>query len=151
MARRERNILERSVDAIAEQAVKTNHVIDQAMEAGLAADHPVTVAAKQLRLEGRPGAGTREAGPQLHRLRSGGALGPGHQYGGPRALGTSLSSAARRASHLGLSTDASHPQGGLRSLLDAAVDATWGLSDEPRLTVFCATSFTRNIGDRRCL
>ena len=51
MARREREILERSVRAIAEQAANTNKVIDEAMEADLAADHPVTVAAKQLRLE----------------------------------------------------------------------------------------------------
>ena len=51
MARRERDILERSVHAIAEQAANTNKVIDEAMDAGLAADHPVTVAAKQVRLE----------------------------------------------------------------------------------------------------
>ena len=40
-----------SVHAIAEQAANINKVIDEAMEAGLAADHPVTVAAKQVRLE----------------------------------------------------------------------------------------------------
>ena len=51
MARRERDILDRSVHAIAEQAANTNRVIDEATEAGLAADHPVTVAAKQVRLE----------------------------------------------------------------------------------------------------
>ena len=51
MARRERDILERAVHAIAEQAANTNKVIDEAMDAGLAADHPVTVAAKQVRLE----------------------------------------------------------------------------------------------------
>jgi hypothetical protein len=51
MARREREILQRSVRAIAEQAAHTNKVIDEAMEAGLAADHSVTVAAKQVRLE----------------------------------------------------------------------------------------------------
>ena len=51
MARRERDILDRSVHAIAEQAANTNRVVDEAMEAGLAADHPVTVAAKQVRLE----------------------------------------------------------------------------------------------------
>jgi hypothetical protein len=31
--------------------LRTNRVFDEAMEAGLAADHPVTVAAKQVRLE----------------------------------------------------------------------------------------------------
>ena len=51
MAHRERHILERSVHAIAQQAANTNKVIDEAMEAGLAADRPVTVAAKQVRLE----------------------------------------------------------------------------------------------------
>ncbi len=51
MARRERDILERAVRAIAEQAANTNKVIDEAMDAGLAPDHSVTVAAKQLRLE----------------------------------------------------------------------------------------------------
>ena len=51
MVRRERDILERSVLAIAEQAANSNKVIDEAMDAGLAADHPVTVAAKMLRLE----------------------------------------------------------------------------------------------------
>jgi hypothetical protein len=39
------------VHAIAEQATNSNKVIDDAIEAGLAADHPVTVAAKQVRLE----------------------------------------------------------------------------------------------------
>jgi hypothetical protein len=47
---RERDILERSVHAIAQQATNTNEVIDGAMEAGLAADNHVTVAAKQVRL-----------------------------------------------------------------------------------------------------
>jgi hypothetical protein len=61
MGRREREILEHGVHAIAEQTAKTNTVIDEAINAGLAADHPVTVAAKQVRLElleDRPGAGT---------------------------------------------------------------------------------------------
>jgi hypothetical protein len=48
---RDRDILERAVHAIAEQAANTNKVIDEAMEAGPAADHPVTVTAKLLRLE----------------------------------------------------------------------------------------------------
>jgi hypothetical protein len=51
MARREREILEHAVHTIAEQAANTNKVIDEAMEAGLAADHPVTITAKQVRLE----------------------------------------------------------------------------------------------------
>jgi hypothetical protein len=51
VARRERDVLERAVHAVAEQAAKTSTVIDEAMEAGLAADHPVTVGAKQVRLE----------------------------------------------------------------------------------------------------
>ena len=46
MGSRERDILERSAHAIAEQAANTNKVIDEAMEAGPAADHPVTVDAK---------------------------------------------------------------------------------------------------------
>ena len=51
MDSRDRDILERAVHAIAEQAANTNKAIDEAMEAGLAADHPVTVTAKMLRLE----------------------------------------------------------------------------------------------------
>jgi hypothetical protein len=51
VGRRDRDILERAVRSIAEQAAKTNDVIDEAMETGLAADHPVTVTAKMLRLE----------------------------------------------------------------------------------------------------
>src|SRR4249920_2645694 len=51
MSRRERDILEDAVRRISEQAANTNKVIDEAMEAGLPADHPVTVAAKQVRLE----------------------------------------------------------------------------------------------------
>ncbi len=47
----DRDILERAVRSIAEQATRTNDLIDEAMEAGLAANHPVTVAAKMLRLE----------------------------------------------------------------------------------------------------
>jgi hypothetical protein len=40
MARQERDILERSVHAIAKHAANTNKVIDEAMEAGLAARSP---------------------------------------------------------------------------------------------------------------
>lgn len=38
-----RDILERAVRSISEQAAKTNDLIDEAMDAGLAADHLVTV------------------------------------------------------------------------------------------------------------
>ena len=51
MARRERDILERAVHSISEQASNTSKVVDEAMDAGLPADHPVTVAAKQVRFE----------------------------------------------------------------------------------------------------
>lgn len=51
MAQRERNILEGAVHAVAEQAANTDLVVDEAMDAGLAADHPVAVEAKQLRVE----------------------------------------------------------------------------------------------------
>jgi len=48
---RERNILERAVHSISEQAANTSKIVDEAIEAGLPADHPVTVTAKMLRLE----------------------------------------------------------------------------------------------------
>ncbi len=51
MAPKERDILEGAVHSISEQAANTSKVVDEAMEAGLGADHPVTVAAKMLRLE----------------------------------------------------------------------------------------------------
>jgi hypothetical protein len=44
----------------------------------------------------------RQARPQLHGLRPGGPLGPGHQHVRPRTLGTSLSCAAWGAEHLSL-------------------------------------------------
>ena len=50
MARREREILERAVHAVAEQAVKADELVDEARAAG-GRDHPVTVHAKMLRLE----------------------------------------------------------------------------------------------------
>lgn len=50
MARREREILERAVHAVAEQAVKADELVDEAKAAG-GRDHPVTVHAKMLRLE----------------------------------------------------------------------------------------------------
>ena len=43
--------LERAVRSISERAAKTNDVIDEAIYAGIGADHPVVVAAKMLRLE----------------------------------------------------------------------------------------------------
>jgi hypothetical protein len=82
------DILERSVHAVAEQAANTNKVIDEAMEAGLAADHP-----SQCRSEassagtpegkGGPGTRTREAGPQLPAVRHGGPLGSGISMADP--------------------------------------------------------------------
>jgi len=50
MARREREILEHAVHAVAEQAAKADDLIDEAKAAG-GGDHPVTVHAKMLRLE----------------------------------------------------------------------------------------------------
>jgi hypothetical protein len=50
MARRERDILERAVQTIAEQAAKADELVDEANAAGGGA-HPVTVHAKMLRLE----------------------------------------------------------------------------------------------------
>jgi hypothetical protein len=50
MARRERDILERAVHTIAEQAAKADDLVDEAKAAG-GGDHPVTVHAKMLRLE----------------------------------------------------------------------------------------------------
>jgi hypothetical protein len=46
----DRDILERAVATISKQAAKTSDLIDEAMYA-LPADHPVTIAAKMLRLE----------------------------------------------------------------------------------------------------
>jgi len=50
MARRERDILERAVPTIAEQAAKADELVDEAKAAG-GGDHPVTIRAKMLRLE----------------------------------------------------------------------------------------------------
>ena len=50
MARRERNMLERAVHAVTEQAAKADALVDEAKAAG-GGDHPVTVHAKMLRLE----------------------------------------------------------------------------------------------------
>jgi len=51
MPQQEREILERAVRVISEQAASASEVIDEALDACLAADHPVTVQAKMLRLE----------------------------------------------------------------------------------------------------
>lgn len=51
MVRRERDILERAVLVISEQAASASGVIDEALAAGLAGDHPVTLQTKTLRLE----------------------------------------------------------------------------------------------------
>jgi hypothetical protein len=50
MARREREILEGAVHAIADQAGKADDLVKEAAAAG-GGDHPVTVDAKMLRLE----------------------------------------------------------------------------------------------------
>ena len=51
VADRERDILERAVLVISEQATSASGVIDEALAAGLPSDHPVTLQAKILRLE----------------------------------------------------------------------------------------------------
>jgi hypothetical protein len=50
VARLERDILEFAIQAIAEQAVKADELVDQATSAG-GPDHPVAIQAKMLRLE----------------------------------------------------------------------------------------------------
>jgi hypothetical protein len=47
---RDRDILERAVHAVSEQAAKADDLVDEAKAAG-GGDHPVTVHAKMLRLE----------------------------------------------------------------------------------------------------
>jgi hypothetical protein len=51
MARGERDILERAVRVVSEQAVAASAVVDEALKAGLDGSHPVTLQAKMLRLE----------------------------------------------------------------------------------------------------
>jgi hypothetical protein len=51
VARREREILERSVHAVAEQAAKTDNLVDELLEAGADASDPIVVDAKLIRLE----------------------------------------------------------------------------------------------------
>jgi hypothetical protein len=51
MARGERDILERAVHAVSEQAAAASAVVDEAFKAGLDGSHPLTLQAKMLRLE----------------------------------------------------------------------------------------------------
>jgi hypothetical protein len=51
MARGERDILERAVHAVSEQAAAASTVVDEAFKAGLDGSHPLTLQAKMLRLE----------------------------------------------------------------------------------------------------
>jgi len=51
VSRRDRDILELAIHAVAEQADKVNAIIDEAYGAGLAGSHPVTLKAKMRRLE----------------------------------------------------------------------------------------------------
>lgn len=49
--RNERDVLERAVHAVAEQAAKADALVDEALAAGLDGSHSLTVHAKMLRLE----------------------------------------------------------------------------------------------------
>jgi hypothetical protein len=49
--RQEREILERAVRAVSEQATKADTIVDEALAAGLDGSHPVTLQAKMLRQE----------------------------------------------------------------------------------------------------
>lgn len=51
MARQERDIHERAVRTLADQAAKADALIEEAIDAGLDGSHPLTVHAKMLRLE----------------------------------------------------------------------------------------------------
>ena len=51
MARQEREILERAVQAVSKQAAAASGVVDDAFAAGLDGSHPVTLHSKMLRLE----------------------------------------------------------------------------------------------------
>lgn len=51
MARRDRDILERAVRTVAEQAAKADAIVDEALDAGLDGSEPLTVHVKMLRLE----------------------------------------------------------------------------------------------------
>ena len=51
MARQERDILERAVRVVAEQAAKADELVDEAIEAGHGRSDPLVTHAKMLRLE----------------------------------------------------------------------------------------------------
>jgi hypothetical protein len=51
MARHEREILERAVNAVAEQSAKADSLVDEAIEVGHGRSDPLVVHAKMLRLE----------------------------------------------------------------------------------------------------
>lgn len=51
VARQERDILERDIRAVSEQAVAAIAIVDEAIDADLDGSHPVTLHAKMLRLE----------------------------------------------------------------------------------------------------
>jgi len=52
MARRwQRDVLERAVQTVAEQAAKADSIVEEALAAGLDGSHRVTLSAKMLRLE----------------------------------------------------------------------------------------------------
>jgi hypothetical protein len=51
MSRRERDVLERAVHLLSEQAAKADALLDEAIGAGLGGSHPITVHAKMIRLE----------------------------------------------------------------------------------------------------
>ena len=51
MTQRERDILERAVRVISEQAASASEIVDEALDAGLDGSHPVTLQAKMLQLE----------------------------------------------------------------------------------------------------
>jgi hypothetical protein len=51
MARRERDVLEHAVRAVAQQAAAASEIVDEALDAGLDGSHPATVQAIMLRRE----------------------------------------------------------------------------------------------------
>jgi hypothetical protein len=51
VSNRERDILERAVTAVADEAAKADGLVEEALAAGLPGNHPVTIQAKTLRQE----------------------------------------------------------------------------------------------------
>lgn len=98
---RDWDLLERAVRAVANQAKNANAIVDEAHNAASTA--PIRHApsqdasARTPEREGRSGARAWTAAPPLHRLRDGGALGPGRQHVRSRTLVAPLPRAARRA------------------------------------------------------